>query len=359
MKCQNCGKEIKKLDKYCGDCGSKVQNKYFKIIKENKIKIIICSCIIVVAGITYYIFTYINSAYYKALKYFKLVSNNNIEEVYNVLDLEDTTLMNLELLKSKLDKYENVTDIECVKSDISGNIAYITFKYIENNKEKIGVVYLTKENNCWKVNSGLIANNITISIPKDSTITLDDIDITEYLDKNKSTDTLDIYTIDYMVKGEYKVKITLKDGTKINTELDISDKGTYALGNVDLTDEVDSKLNETTKNLVSSVYNGLINNNDSIEYNNDIVEYYKDLNYDYKTSNFVLNSFNITDLKEMSTTYSNGYLKVKYQIEYNYQITYSDNTYSSVNRDTITVYYDYDYNLVKIGNIDLSFPIRK
>ena len=363
MKCQNCNKEIKKEDKYCGNCGVKIlkkkDDKYFQIIKENRLKIILCSILLVIVGLTYLVFNYISTASYKAMKYIKAVTNNKIEEIYNMLDLKETKLYNLKLLKQKAKQYENVSDTKITKEEENDKNALITFEYMSNEHSNIGLVSLTKENNKWTVNSGMVAKNVTFTLPKNATITLDNIDLSSYLSKEKSDELQDVYAIDYMVKGTYDILIKLEDGTEVKGEIEIEDDKNYHINNIDLKEEVNNQINATSLDLINNFYNGLMNDSENISDNEKINEYYKDINYDYKQGNFKLTKFEIKDLKQISVKDSNGYLKIKYQVEYDYIINYDGTDYSGTNRDTITLLYNYDYTLNSIKNIDLKFSIRK
>ena len=363
MKCNNCNKPINKTDKFCGNCGAKItkeiDKKTMKLLKQNMFKIIVSAILLVILAVAYFLYSYLNSATHIARKYFNAVTSNDIDEVYDMLELDDTSLMNLSLLKEKISSYTDVSNIEEVDFKENGNQAIVTYKYTSSNEEKIGYVLLTKKDNKWVVDSGLIADNVTIKLPKDAKITLDDIDISSYLDTDNSSDDIDVYTIDYMPKGTYQVKITLADGTSIEEEIEITSDNTYQLGNFELKDETSETLTSTTKELVNNFYSAIINNSDTISYNNDIVDYYKDTHYNYKTSNFTLKSFNLKDIKEVSATDDNGLLSVTYQVEYEYTITYNEQDYSGTNREYITIKFDYNNNLKDIKDLDLRFPIRK
>lgn len=363
MKCKKCGKTISKNDKFCGNCGAKItkemDEKTLRILKENKLKIILSFILVFVIGVTYFLVNYLNSATYIAKKYFDAVTHNKTEEVYELLEIKDTDLMNLDLLKKKIKEYKNVSDIEVVDEKVNGNNALITFKYSDDKNENLGSVHLVKKDGKWTVDSGVIASNVVIKLPKNAKVKLDNIDISSYLDKDKSNDDIDIYTIDYMPKGKYKIIITLKDGTEIEDDIEITSDNTYTLGSIELTSDASNALNSKSLDLINNIYNGIINNTSELTYNNNIDEYYKDLNYDYKNSNYTLKNFKINDLKEINVTDSNGKLQVTYQVEYEYTINYDGNDYSGTNRDRVTLYFDYDYEIYSIKDLGLRFPIRK
>ena len=205
-----------------------------------------------------------------------------------------------------------------------------------------------------------------MKFPKNSVVTIDDIDIKKYLDEKSSTDDSDIYKIDYMTTGEYQVKVTLEDGTEVSDTITISDNQSYSLGQITLKDEQKLKVQELAKNLMTDLYTGIMNDTSATEmgYNSDIQKIYKDLKYQYKQSNFKINQIEYTDLEVISAQYnSDSKLEVTFQTEYNYTITYNtDTNYSGTNRGYVTIVFDYSNNSYTIKNMENfknNFPVRK
>lgn len=359
MKCEKCNSELKKKDRFCGNCGQKVENKVVeKFLKENKMKILLSGILVIVMIASYFIYDYVNKPSFIAQNYFNAVINNNYKKVLKYINLEETNLMNLELLKSKNEELKNVKNIEIVDEKIYENEALITFKYKINNDYALANVLLNKENNKWVVNSGRVVNNITIKVPTNSKILLDNIDISSYL--KEKTDNYDIYKIDYMATGKYNLKITLKSTEEIEEEFIPENNNIYTLKNIKLSEENKNKINEKTSELINSIYSGIINNLDSINYNETINKYYQDLKYSYNKNNVTLKNFEIKNIHLISTDYSSGKLNATYQVEYNYLINYNNEDIQSLNRNYVIVTYDYNEEY-EVSDIDssLNFKLRK
>lgn len=253
---------------------------------------------------------------------------------------------------------------------ITNFLILMTYSYEISGKSYISNVSLSRTNDTiwgsWKVNSGQISKNIVLKFPKNSVVTIDDIDIKKYLDEKSSTDDSDIYKIDYMTTGEYQVKVTLEGGTEVSDTITISDNQSYSLGQITLKDEQKSKVQELAKNLMTDLYTGIMNDTSATEmgYNSDIQKIYKDLKYQYKQSNFKINQIEYTDLEVISAQYnSDSKLEVTFQTEYNYTITYNtDTNYSGTNRGYVTIVFDYSNNSYTIKNMENfknNFPVRK
>lgn len=375
MKCSKCGTICKKQDRYCENCGSKIiktkkENNILKTIEKNKIKIISITIILVLLVAIFQIISYLRSSEYIAYKYLKAVINNDTTEILNIIDLEANDFYNKTILKEK-NTFDGATNIELIKKIENNDEALLTYSYKLNGTSYITNVSLSKSDDLfstWTVNSGRVSKNITIKVPKDASVKIDDVDLKNYLDKSSSTDNYDVYTIDYMVTGEYKAEVTLKDGTIVSDDINISNNQSYSIGNVELSDENESTLITMSKEFMNQLYNSLISDIESsnFNYSNEIKDTYKDLRYSYKNSNFKLNSIEYTDLEIIDAEYNDdAKLEITFETEYNYSVYYTsndtENNYSGTNRGTVTLVFDYEdnYTISEMKNLKNNFPIRK
>lgn len=370
MKCSECNKAIKKDDIFCGHCGKKIkkENKCFNILKENKKIVITIISVVIAIVVIFNIFNYIYSPSYQATKYFNYVVNNDVDKIYEYIDNDENDFVSKEILREKISSIKGASNIKVINKYVTDNDALITYSYKLNDKTNIANVSLTKGKsifglfNEWNINSGKINKNITIKVPKDSSIKIDNIKLDKYL---KMTDkNLDIYEISSMINGEYKINIELKDGTKIEENFIPSDNVSIIIGDVKLSDDNINILNNLTNELLNNIYSNIINDNDenSINYNEDIKKIYRNLKYTYNVNNFKLNNFEISNTDLLSSSYNdNGNLLLTYEVEYNYDINYNENTYNSINRGIITleVSFNENYNIENIDKLGISFPIRK
>lgn len=375
MKCSNCGTTYKKDDHYCENCGSKInkpqkENNILKTIKKNKTKIISITILFVLVVAIFQIISYLRSSEYIASNYLKAVVNNDVTEIFNIIDLETNDFYNKNILKEK-NTFAGATNIELIKKIENEDEALLTYRYQLNGNSYITNVSLSKSNNLfstWNVNSGRISKNVTIKVPKDASIKIDDIDLKNYLDESSSTEDYDVYTIDHMVTGEYKVEVTLKDGTVVSDNIDVSNNQSYSVGNVELSEENETTLITMSQDFMNQLYISLINDvtSSNLNYNDEIKDIYKDLRYNYKKSNVILNSIEYTDLEIVEAEYNeDAKLEITFETEYNYSVSYTSNntesTYSGTNRGTVILVFDYDesYTISDMKLLKNNFPIRK
>jgi uncharacterized membrane protein YvbJ len=378
MKCLKCGATINKKDKYCGDCGAKVtmpkkENSFLKFIKKNAYTICQVIIIIMLCFIIGLILVKKADPETVADKYIKAIANNDTEAIYKYFDVSDSDFVSLNTLNDKIDKIENMSNIEVVNKKIVGNEAIITYKYNVGSSTYFADVSLTKSGkkflvlDNWKVNSGKLVSNITIEVPKDAKVTVDNISLDKYLNNDNSSEYVDTYIIDNMVIGEYSIEVTLLDGTVVDSDITVSNNGYYSIGNVDLVDESKESIQNSVKTTLQDLYNNLINNvtYDNLSYNDNIKKLYRNLKYNYTNSNMTLNGIEITDAMIENTRVENGNLVATLEIEYNYDINYqvsdSSNNYTGTNRSNITVQFIYEdgYVINNIENLNLNFKIRK
>jgi len=370
MKCSKCNEKLKNSDKYCANCGTKVkkENKFLKFIFKNQMKIIITLIIILILAILYKVLCYVTSPTFVANRYLNNLINNNSEENEKTIDLETNDFLNEKILKEKNIDFDEFTNIELFNKIVTKNEALITYKYKINDQEYTASVNLSKDNKLfsnWKINSGRVSKNVSFKVPTGSIVKIDDINIDKYLLENED---YDLYTIDYMTTGIYKIEITLKDGTILSDNIEVYSDRTYTIDNIQLTEETNEDLKKQAKVMLETLYNGIKDNKNLLEinYNDDIKKIYKNLNYNYKNSNYKINNITYNDLEIINSKYNNeAKLEVTFQTEYNYNITYNlnnvENNYEGINRGYVTIIFDYDENYIieKIENLKNSFPIRK
>ena len=375
MKCSKCGTIYKKQDRYCENCGSKIikpkkQNDFLKLLKKNKTKIISITIILVLLVAIFQIICYLRSPEYIASNYLKAIVNNDSTTVLNMIDLETNDFYNKTILEDK-NTFDGATNIKLINKIVNEDEALLTYSYELNGNSYITNVSLSKANTLlsnWTINSGRVSKNITLKVPKDATIKIDDIELKNYLDESSSTDNYDVYTIDHMITGEYEVEITLKDATIVSDKIEVTDNQSYSVGTIELSDENETSLITMAKEFMNQLYSSLINDTtaSNLNYSSEIKDTYKDLRYNYKNFNYTLNGIEYTDLEVVESRYNDdSKLEVTFQTEYNYNISYTANdttsTYEGTNRGYITIVFDYDdnYTISEINHLKNNFPIRK
>lgn len=351
----------------------KLKKDYFKIFKDWVIKnsksIITVLVILIVLILCGKIIGYFNSPEYVANKYFKAIASNNYNDIYNLVELEDSAIVSKDILKEKID----TLDIEAYKIEsfqIVNDNALVTYKYENNNKTYYASVLLRKSMknkfilfNNWKVQSSKVATDVSIKVPTDSIVTIDNIDIKEFIDTKE--ENYDIYTIDKMVVGEYNIKIELKNGLEVEEKINVSSDQTFVIGNINLEDDIKENLESQLKNDLTILYSNSINNKNYDETGlNKLKNEYQYLKSSLQNKSYTLTNINFNDITVSDVTYDTM-LEVTFSINCNYSVNYnlndSMNSYSGNGTTNIKANFKVEngtYTLESIDNLPINFRIR-
>lgn len=370
VKTEKIEKEVKKEPKIIEE---KPKKDYFKIIKDEIIKhsklIITILVILIVLILCGKIIGYFNSPEYVANKYFKAIANNDYSKIYDLIDVDDSALVNEKVLEDKISslgvdayKLESIQETE--------DNALITYKYEHNNQVYVASVLLRKSMqnkylifNNWKVQSSKVVNNITIKVPINSVVKVDNTDIKEFL--SESTDEYDIYTIEEMISGKYNVSIELENGLKTEDEIDVTSNSIYVVGDIKLEDNVKTELQNQLSNYLGTLYNNAIGNKNYDETGLDkLKDEYVYLRCSLQNKAYTLTGISFSDITVSSSTYDTM-LEVVFSVNCNYNVNYnlSDtvNTYNGSGLTDIKANFkveDGKYILDSIDNLPISFRIR-
>lgn len=351
----------------------KPKKDYFKIFKDWVIKnsksIITILVILIVLILCGKIIGYFNSPEYIANKYFKAIANNDYSKIYDLIDVDDSALVNEKVLEDKISslgvdayKLESIQETE--------DNALITYKYEHNNQVYVASVLLRKSMqnkylvfNNWKVQSSKVVNNITIKVPVNSVVKVDNTNIKEFL--TESTDEYDIYTIEEMISGKYNVSIELENGLKAEDEINVASNSNYVVGDIELEDNVKTELQNQLSNYLATLYNNAIGNKNYDETGLDkLKDEYVYLRSSLQNKGYTLTGISFSDITVSSSTYDTM-LEVTFSVNCNYNVNYnlSDtvNTYNGSGLTDIKANFkveDGKYTLNSINNLPISFRIR-
>lgn len=351
----------------------KPKKDYFKIFKDWVIKnsksIITILVILIVLILCGKIIGYFNSPEYIANKYFKAIANNDYSKIYDLIDVDDSALVNEKVLEDKISslgvdayKLESIQETE--------DNALITYKYEHNNQVYVASVLLRKSMqnkylvfNNWKVQSSKVVNNITIKVPVNSVVKVDNTNIKEFL--TESTDEYDIYTIEEMISGKYNVSIELENGLKAEDEINVASNSTYVVGDIELEDNVKTELQNQLSNYLATLYNNAIGNKNYDETGLDkLKDEYVYLRSSLQNKGYILTGISFSDITVSSSTYDTM-LEVTFSVNCNYNINYNlndtVNTYNGSGLTDIKANFkveDGKYTLNSINNLPISFRIR-
>lgn len=352
MYCLKCKKNGSIFDKYCKDCGGKLEHK--KMDKKFKRKICVSSIVVVILTLIcflgYNLFNYFISPDYTALNYFKAIINNDIDKIYSYLDAEDSTFVSKKILSEKINFFESVNNYKITHMTEYQNYIMVEISYSTNNSAEKAYIELAKTNNYlkpYKVVSGKIANNITFKVPTGSKVIIDDIELTN----SKTKDNFDLYHFNHMIKGSYKVKIEIND-IALEEEIDVEDNGTYTISNIKLNSELEEKIINKTREELNYIYSSILDNKTFGEIKNRFVSETSELKSSYnsikRTINSSITNVEFIDFEVKKVTYSSsGKLAITYLVDQNITMNEKTNSYSNY----ITVEYDYINNAYELYDV--------
>ncbi|MBP3461258.1 MAG: zinc-ribbon domain-containing protein [Bacilli bacterium] len=379
MFCGECGTKNEKGALFCEKCGHKLETeevtkksttKEKKPMKKEQKIIIGAAAFVIVVLIGVYM--YLGSLFTPekvALKYFKAYTSNNADALYSTLNLEESKFVNKDLLKENLkdkDKikvanYKVIKDDEKEEDSLSKKVV---IEYVEegSSKEKTKVVRLTKNKkkkfllfDNWTVDSSeLVATKYTISLPKDSTATINGIKISDKYKEDYSSSYYDKYVIPNILSGKYTIKVELKSGIKLegNVNVNSGSYGSYSASNLNLEEKTKKALQEEITEKVKLLYNSAIEDKtfDDIKESfdedsrDDISYIYSNLKSGITSSYKKLKSIDITDINIKSVSLNDEKIRLTVNMKYKYKVEYQsgDETkeYSSSEK-TDNFYVDY------------------
>lgn len=405
MFCAECGTKNKSDAQFCESCGHKLENEKPKktvktksqatknatkkeMSKKNKIILAVVTVIVVALAIVYFILNKMTKPSTIAEKFFNATMSYDAEAMYEYLDVEDSEFTTKEVFKKIIDNSKDEDDVPTVvnytvgKSVVSTDklSTTVTITYMLKNSDKSQTldVKLVKDKNKkwlifdnWKVNvSGFdIVKDYQIKVMKGSKVKVEGIEVSsKYLDKEKSDDSFDVYSMPAMFETTYNVLVTLPLGIDIEDKMRVSDGNsyTYSLSLDNLTDEVKTKLQDSVKSNLQTLYDGAKDKKSfddikaSFEYKDadlsDLKEQYEKLVRNI-SSDITLTSVTFTDVKlNRVNINSEGNLYVATKVSYNYSLTYQsgEETKTNDSKDTDYVYLTFDYADNSFKLVDVS-----
>lgn len=390
MFCSECGTKNIKDAKFCENCGHPIIEKtkkekqkikkdyhikewYSKISKKTKIIVlsfILVLCILIGLFIT---FSKLASPNHVATAYFEAIIDRDVNKLYSILNLDDSSFTSKEMLKKCLDDDEDyeILNYKIVSSAESsdGLKKTVLFSYIsrENTQPQTAKVVLIKNKNkkwlffdSWTVQSNSIktVTNFQIKAMKGSKITIEGISLDSYLDSKASTEKMDVYTIPSMFNLNYNAKITLPIGIEVEDTIIVSgDQYTLEIDSSLLPDTTKSQLTDVVNSSLKLFYEAALSGKSFNEIRNNF-EYtdadltnlektYNDFTNKLKESSTTLTSINFTQLKIDQIDFTEeGNFYVEIKVSYDFSVNYLDssgNQKTNQSKDYDYIYFTVDY----------------
>ena len=364
---------------------------------KNKIIIAVVAAIVLVLGIGYKVGSDLTSPEKVAKDYIQATIDMNGDKLYKYIGIEgDTTFASkkvfTEMIKSSDNKSDvvnfRIIDVKYGDGELS---AVVTFKYTTKNStyEKTDTVSLAKQSgkkyllfDDWKVSDllgdSLLVENFTVKVTKGAKLTFGGIEVADkYLDKEKSTTSLDVYVLPAVFKTSTTIKAVLTNGLEVEEKVTPSsyrDSCTIEFDEDSLSTATKAKLIDKTKQALTTVYTSAIAKSEFSEIKSNFEHNGLDLtkletSYKKFVTNLggrsrVLASIEFTDMSiyDVSLT-TDGYIKVEVRASFNYstkstssdgeETTDEDNDYKYM---TVTYTYDNgEYYLVDMDKLQYYF----
>ena len=402
MFCGECGTKNVKNAKFCEKCGAQIKAE--KIVTEKEVKekqpmskktkttLTIGG---VVAVVIIGIFIFLNSLVSPkniAEKLFNATADYDFETIYEFLDVEKNEFTTKEMFKNIMSKDIDEDDkVQVVNYTVSDPVysedkmtSTVTITYLLKDRSESGTydVKLVKSKDKkwlffdnWKVvmNNFDIANNYEIQVAKGSKVTLEGIVLGEqYLDKESSTEQLDVYKMPAMFEANYDLSIELPMGIKKEEKIKVRDEGyyKYRLSVSDLSDEEKTKLTNISKTNLEVLYNG-VKDQKSFDDIKSSFEYdganLSNLKSDYELlvknigKSLTAIDFTTITLSDISIK-SDGNIELYLKANYNYTVSYESGdetkTHDSSDYDYLYLTYSYvngEYKLVDTSSLNTYF----
>lgn len=342
--CTNCKTKNKIRDKYCENCGEKLQWVFPKISKKVKIIVGVILVVLLIGCSGYWIGNYFTSPAYLAKQYFKCVTNNDVSKIYQYMNVNDSTFVSEKLLQEKVELLESVDTYRVIDVEEKGREATVLLEYYLENDSKTYHAYVNLYRNHgkkwlfypnWKIDSAKLAENIVFQIPTGATITVDEIDLTPFQNIEQSKNGYDIYQISKMIAGTYQVKVTLPIGTVIEKKLTIEDGEQFTVGEFELSNETQEQMENAILQSLQTFYTGATQNQSfdtireslpSMKISAQIQKRYRNLKSSLQSEDVTFTQIKVTSVELLSTYYNkNGKLTTTIEIVHDDSYTYERN----------------------------------
>ena len=412
MFCSECGAKNEKDATFCAECGTKLEqitktqpkkenkektskkkeNKK-QLSKKQKILIIVGAVIVVSLFSLYQIGSHLTNPKQIVKGYIEAVNNKDYDKLYEYANYSgDKTFISKEIYKNELK--ETISDNIKINNYNIGNVTYedggltanvsvnisvnngnesntdeVTFTLTKLKKKK----YLFFNN--WTLDSqdmikATVIKDYEISVPKDTIVTFNEIEVTDkYLDNETTDDNKETYILPQVFNTTTKISFKLSNGITIEKEITPS---TYyksydlEITKSDITSKEQEKITSAITTSIENAMEGLSTSKsfDDIKGNfasnsnlDDLKEEYEDYLDDLSKRKYTISNFKITKASINSISFDSDYkLKVQLRVNYSYTATSKEDgkTKDQTDYDYYQCYLIYE-NGYKIADMD-EFP---
>lgn len=409
MYCGECGTKAQKGDAFCSNCGAKLDTNELQkkeVLKSprkpmsKKTKVILAGVLfaLVIVGGFIGVGISLSSPKHVAKKYIDALVSQDADDLYEYLELgKDKTFTSKKIFEELMDEEEDSLEIEnyqITKVEYGDGklTAKVTVRYTmeDSSTEQTTTVSLTKGKNKkwlffddWKIafsrSNKMVIDNFEIAVPKDAKVKYAGVIVNDnYLNKEKSTEQLDVYVLSQVFTVETKVEVTLTSGYVIKDKITPSSYKQRYTTQVSLSTiekEEQNKIANSIKNDLSIVYQHAIERKSFDELKKNLVvaqgtekeleETYNELVADLKEAYSTLTAIEFTNITLTTVKLDDdGYLEFRVKVNYKYTIKYKDFSGKETSKDSssysyMTIAYSVDkdknYALVDIDDLEDYF----
>lgn len=378
MYCGNCGSKISENDSFCKTCGSKIVRNGPRINNSNnrkstlksfqtfsktrKAKILLGVIVLVIIYSLFNHFYFSEDAVIK--RYVKAYANNDYESILALTDIKRNEFMKADTITEKYDeKTDNYVKIKILstnktKKEHTRTVSYQTLDYekvVMNLKVKSsGRKYLIFKKYII-TSTNLEANDVTITVAKDSKLTIDNIEIKDKY-KKKEESGLITYEIPSLLKKNVKMEVELENGIKVTNIKNVyshENLTTEKLYNATLDTNTNKNVVDKIEKSITLVVNNALDNKDessikdntifleSLTTSSTFIDNYNLLKEKYQNKSIKDFKINTIIIKNINIENDND-LNIKASISYSYKD--NNNNERSTTRSVLMTF-DYENNL--------------
>lgn len=349
MYCRKCGNKISDEDLFCSNCGMRVKFKKkeplidFKNLSDKYKKQLVGLSVLLIVIVVY---SFLNNYFFCETavirRYTKAYANKDYNEVIELSGITKNEFITLKNINKKYGSNSlNAVDIEVLTTNYTKGEHTRTVKYTVNGStvtlnltvKKSGRKFLIF-NNYIITSTSLTANNVEFVIPKEATLNIDGVDLTNKYEKSSTSNTT-TYKIDSLLKKDVVITLKLKNGVILTDTRSIFNNEVVNYKNLNYSnvDDASSKkikglIKESVTNITSNALDGKAFNDitldklysDNLKKSTLFSDSYNTLLEKYSSKE--ISDFKISDVNiDNVSVDKNDKLSIKATIKYNYQDT--------------------------------------
>lgn len=393
MFCAECGAKNENGAQFCEACGAKIENREQpqktvvqrekKPMSKQSKMIVAIVCVVAVILIGVYLFIgHLLSPKKIAEDFFKATTGYDAEAIYSYLNVADSGFTSKKVFKNIIERQIDDEDVPTVvnytvgKERISDDkmSATVTITYMlkdEDSSDTMDIKLVKDKKKKWllfdnwrvSVKDMDTVKGYQIKVMKGSKVTVEGIEVnSKYLDKDESTNSMDVYAMPAMFNTKYQISIELPIGVVIDDMMNVNSYSYYRcdLSVSDLSDESKNALIKASKDSLQALYNGAKDKKtfdeikSSFAYNGADLS---DLQSDYEslvssiTTGLTSITFKDITLSSLDIE-SDGTLELYLKATYDYSLTYESGEETKTHDDN-----DYDYMYLTFDYVDGNYKL--